>query len=95
MQISLQAVIDWAGRYAPATRFAAENESDPTIRACLEWVTVACQQVPARPARNLFEALQAIVLLHFAIAIEGHGVSVSIGLPDRVLAPIVDHSFNP
>mgnify|MGYP000479429461 CR=1 FL=1 len=27
---------------------------------------------------------------HLALAIEGHGMSISIGLPDRVLAPFVN-----
>ncbi|MBM3474738.1 MAG: hypothetical protein FJX75_15855 [Armatimonadetes bacterium] len=90
MRIALQAVIDWAQRYAEAAAEAAEDESDPLLREAHLRVAEACRRVPARPARNLFEGLQAIALVHLAIAIEGHGMSVSVGLPDRVLGPFAD-----
>ncbi|NOY82702.1 MAG: hypothetical protein GXP31_17025 [Kiritimatiellaeota bacterium] len=89
MRICLTAVIEWAGRYANTAARAARTASDPLVRSCLERMSKACRQVPARPARNLFEGLQAIVLVHLALALEGHGMSVSIGLPDRVLARFV------
>jgi pyruvate-formate lyase len=94
MGIALQAVIDWAHRYADAAQEAAQVEARPEVRAAHVRVARACRHVPARPARNLFEGLQAIALVHLALAIEGHGMSVSIGLPDRVLARFVDASFN-
>ncbi|MCX6375703.1 MAG: hypothetical protein NTU88_06680, partial [Armatimonadetes bacterium] len=55
-------------------------------------VAEACERVPAKPARSLFEALQAIALIHLAIHIEGHGYSVSLGLLDRVLLPYYDEN---
>lgn len=90
MAIALQAVIDWAGRYAEAAEAAAQRAHDPVIRACHRRVAAACRHVPARPARTLFEGLQAIALVHLAITLEGHGLSVSIGLPDRALAHLLD-----
>ncbi len=90
MRIALQAVIEWAGRYAEAAGAAADDAEDPVTRAALRRVVDACRWVPARPARTLFEGLQAMVLIHLALHIEGHGLSVSIGLPDRVLASFVD-----
>ena len=89
MGVALQAVVEWAERYADAAETAARTESDPVRRACHLRVAEACRQVPAKPARNLFEGLQAIVLTHLAIHIEGHGLSVSIGSPDRILAPFI------
>lgn len=89
MAIGLRAVIAWAGRYAEAAEEAARDEKDPLRRACLERVARACHRVPAKPAKDLFEGLQAIALVHLAIALEGHGMSVSIGSPDRVLEPFV------
>ncbi len=86
MRLCLRAVIEWAHRYAEAAESAALSEADPTRRTCLVRVAAACRQVPARPARTLFEGLQAIVLVHLALALEGQGMSVSIGLPDRALA---------
>lgn len=89
MRISLEAVVEWAGRYAEAARARARREPDPLHRRCLERVASACAHVPANPARDLFEALQAIALVHLAVCVEGHGMSVSVGLPDRVLARFV------
>ncbi len=94
MSITLQAVIDWAQRYADAAEAAARSQQDSALRSAHLRVAQACRNVPARPARNLFEALQAIVLVHLAIAVEGHGMSVSIGLPDRILAPFIDDDFD-
>ena len=80
-RLALEAVIRWAHRYA----HAAEQRGDKRLAA-------ACRQVPEFPARNLFEGLQAIALIHHALALEGQGMSVSIGLPDRVLAPFADEA---
>lgn len=87
MAISCQAIIDWAARYADAAERVAQTESDEVKRQALLRVSAACRQVPAKPARDLFEALQAIVLVHLGMHIEGHGYSVSPGLLDRVLLP--------
>lgn len=86
MVTALQAVIDWAGRYAAQAEREARAEPCGIRRACLKRVARACRHVPARPARDLFEGLQAMLLVHLAVAVEGHGLSLSIGLPDRVLA---------
>jgi formate C-acetyltransferase len=94
MAIALQAVIDWAGRYAEAAETAADEVADPLIQAAHRRVAAACRRVPAYPARSLFEGLQAILLVHLALHIEGQGLSVSIGLPDRVLAPLIDEAFD-
>ncbi|MBM3501851.1 MAG: hypothetical protein FJX74_24625, partial [Armatimonadetes bacterium] len=95
MCLALQAVIDWAGRYARAAEAAAQDATDPWLRDAHLRVAGACRQVPAHPARDLFEGLQAIALVQLAIAIEGHGMSVSIGLPDRALAPFLCAAFDP
>ncbi len=80
---------------AAAAEQRAESVDDPDLAALHRRVAAACRRVPAQPARDLFEGLQAIVLVHLAIALEGHGMSVSIGLPDRVLEPFVDERFDP
>ena len=95
MAITLHAVIDWAHRYAVAADEAAQKSGDALLRMCHRRVADACRRVPAQPARTLFEALQAIVLVHLAIYIEGQGLSVSVGLLDRILAPFIDDAFDP
>lgn len=90
MGIALRAVIAWAGRYADEAQARTETTDDPELAACYRRVAGACRQVPAGPARNLFEALQAITLVHLASVVEGQGMSVSIGLPDRALGRFAD-----
>ncbi|MFP4354415.1 MAG: pyruvate formate lyase family protein [Phycisphaerae bacterium] len=85
MRIACQAVIDWAGRYAEQAGQLAERSEDPALIVCYRRIASACRQVPARPARDLFEGLQAILLVHLAIQIEGQGMSVSIGGLDHIL----------
>jgi len=87
MQIACNAVMAWAARYAEAAEAAARGAADPHLAALHRRVAAACRRVPAEPAGNLFEGLQAIALTHLAMAIEGQGMSVSLGLPDRALAP--------
>ncbi len=94
MLISLHAVVAWSLRYAGAAELAALREQDPLVREALGRVSRACMHVPLRPARDLFEGLQAIALVHLATAIEGHGLSISIGLPDRALAHLVDNTID-
>jgi pyruvate-formate lyase len=95
MVIALQGVMAWAGRYAEAAEMAAGQAVDPIVREAYLRVARACRHVPAHPARELFEALQAILLVHLALHIEGHGLSVSIGLPDRILAPFITPDLDP
>lgn len=90
MLLCCKAVIQWAERYSAEARAAANICADPEKKAALIRIADACAHVPARPARNMFEALQSIALIHLAIAIEGHGYSVSPGLLDRVLRPYYD-----
>jgi formate C-acetyltransferase len=90
MGIAVRGVIAWAERYATAAEAAAQKEPDPFIANLLRRVGRACRQVPAGPPRDLFEALQSLLLVHLALHIEGHGYSVSIGLLDRLLAPYAE-----
>ena len=85
--ISCKAVIQWARRYAEHARAAVTGTDDPQRASCLERISEACMRVPAESAQSLFEALQSIVLVQFAIHIEGHGYSVSPGRLDQILAP--------
>ncbi len=90
--IALQAVIDWSHRYAKAAAALAVTTADEALALAHRRVAEACANVPANPARNLFEGLQAIALAHLATSIEGHGMSISVGLPDRALARFADEA---
>ncbi|MEX2387113.1 MAG: pyruvate formate lyase family protein [Phycisphaeraceae bacterium] len=86
MRIALNAMINWAHRYADTADQAADAANDPQLAFWHRRVATACRQVPEYPARNLYEGLQAIALTQLALAIEGQALSVSVGLPDRALA---------
>lgn len=92
MVIGCEAVMAWADRYAEAASARARTARNLSVAACHERVAAACRQVPRRPARNLFEGFQVIVLAHLATVVEGQGMSQSIGLPDRVLERFADEA---
>ncbi len=92
MRIALEAVIDWSHRWADRAAQRAEAERDPAAAAYHRRVAEACRRVPEHPARDLFEGLQAMALVHSAIHLEGHHMSVSVGLPDRALARFADEA---
>ena len=59
MKLVLEAAIRWARRYARLARIVAERfEPDTKRRAELLRIAETCEQVPAKPPRNLQEALQ-------------------------------------
>ena len=59
MKLVLEAAIRYARRYARLARIVAENfESDPQRREELLRIAETCEQVPAKPPRNLQESLQ-------------------------------------
>jgi len=73
-------------RYADAARALAER-AEPVRRADLLHIAEACDQVPARPARNFHEALQALWFAHMITAWEDHLNANSIGRIDQMLWP--------
>ena len=58
MKISLQALIDYAGRFERLARKMAAEEKDPKRAAELEQIAENCARVPAYPARTFREAMQ-------------------------------------
>lgn len=92
IRLACESVIAWAHRYADAADRAADAAENPTLAACHRRVADACRHVPEHPARDLFEGLQAMLLVHLAMALEGQGLSVSVGLPDRALARFADEA---
>lgn len=92
--ISCQAVIDWAERYAVAAEQEMRRTSDPIISRLYKQISETCRQVPAGPARNLYEALQSIAIVHLAMHFEGHRYSVSPGRLDQILLPFYKQENN-
>ncbi len=88
MKESLETAIRFAGRYAElADKMAgeADNESD---RARLTRMSEALRRVPADGARNFYEAVQFLWIMHNLIPMAEMGwYSISVGRMDQYLYP--------
>jgi len=82
-----QAACQMGRRYADVARALAEKADCPTRRAELLAIAEACDQVPARPARSLREALQALWFAHMITFWEDGLNANSIGRIDQMLWP--------
>jgi formate C-acetyltransferase len=85
--ISCRAFGRFGLRYSALAREEAERCGDENRRRELLSIAEICARVPSRPARNFYEAIQAMYLTHMAMQIEQHGGSISIGQFDRILYP--------
>jgi pyruvate formate-lyase/glycerol dehydratase family glycyl radical enzyme len=68
--VSLDAAIAYVKRYADRIREMARNEVNPKRKQELERMAKVCDQVPANPARDWWEALQSAWMLHVLIYTE-------------------------
>ena len=83
--IALGAASRFAKRYAELAQDLAQRESDPQRRAELERIAATCAQVPSRPARSFYEALQSMCFIWTVLTIEGNGYGLSFGRVDQYL----------
>ena len=87
VEISLQATLDFAGRFAALAERQAAVEANPGRRGELVTIAETCRRVPAHPARTFREALQACWFVHLLIQVEGNGHSIGPGRFDQYLLP--------
>ncbi|MDR2687853.1 MAG: radical SAM protein, partial [Oscillospiraceae bacterium] len=85
--VSLQALEDWAERYAAHLWKLAGSESDANRKDELEKMAKVCARVPKYPARTFHEALQSMMFLQLALCIEAYENAVSFGRIDQILYP--------
>lgn len=86
--ISCQAVILFAERHAALAREQAEKCADPVRKAELLKIAEVCQNVPANPPRNYWEAIQSLRFLHLAPWKEStERPEVGVGRIDQILYP--------
>ncbi len=83
-----RAVVKWAERFAALARQQAAETPDAARKAELLEIAEICDYVPANPARNFREALQATALVFAAVQIECNGVSIGSGRLDQYLLPL-------
>jgi len=74
-------------KYAAEARQLAEATDSPARRAELLEIAEVCEQVPARPARTLREAIQSLWFAHILTCAEDHINANSIGRIDQLLGP--------
>lgn len=85
--IVLQAVRDFAGRYADLAASQAAGEQNPSRKKELEEMTAVLRRVPYEPAETFREAVQAVWLIQLVLQIEINGHSLSYGRFDQYMYP--------
>jgi len=94
MKLILEASIRYANRYARLARIVAENfETDDDRKADLEKIAQTCEQVPARPPRNLHESLQYDLFIQILARLEAHEGAWP-ARPDYYHGPYFDKDVN-
>jgi pyruvate formate-lyase/glycerol dehydratase family glycyl radical enzyme len=82
-----KAAVRWAGRFAALAREQAATAQDEARKRELEEIAAVCDWVPANPARNFREAVQAAAFIMATVQIEQPGVSISTGRLDQYFYP--------
>lgn len=82
--IALDGIIRYANRFAALATESAAGEKDAVRRAALLQIAEMCARVPARPARNFREAMQAVWFTSLMILPSG---VMSFGRFDQLLYP--------
>lgn len=85
--IVVDAVKNFAHRYALLAEEMAANESDASRRMELIQMSEILKKVPYEPASNFREAVQALWMTHLVLQIESNGHSLSYGRMDQYLNP--------
>lgn len=88
LKMSLEAVIDYAHRYASLARELAAKEEDEKRRGELLTIADNCEHVPEFPARTFHEAMQSMWFCHCAAFWDTRTVGVSFGRVDQYMWPL-------
>lgn len=86
---------DLAARYAAVCRDLAGREPDATRQGELERMAANLARVPWEPARNFWEAIQALWMTHMLVLSDENypGAGVSFGRVDQYLLPYWERSL--
>lgn len=85
--IVVDAVRQFARRFAALARETAEKTQDTQRRSELLEMSRILEKVPYEPAATFREAVQSLWLVHLALQIESNGHSLSYGRMDQYLNP--------
>jgi pyruvate formate-lyase/glycerol dehydratase family glycyl radical enzyme len=90
--ISIDAAIAYSKRYADLAREKAAKENNPKRKQELERIAEVCAKVPANPARNWWEAVQSVWMLHVIISCELSALVHCFGRFDQYMYPFYKKS---
>ena len=82
----IQAVRDFAGRYAQLARKLAQTAAPGRREELLEIARI-CDKVPYEPAQSFHEAIQSVWFIQVVLQIESNGHSLSYGRFDQYMYP--------
>ncbi|WP_378954764.1 glycyl radical protein [Pelosinus sp. sgz500959] len=85
--ISAKAAIQYASRFSELAKKLASQTVDQQRKKELLIIAANCQQVPAEPAQNFYEALQSFWFMQAIIQIESNGHSISPMRFDQYMYP--------
>ncbi len=91
--IVLDAAMAYSERYADLAREMAARETNPKRKQELELIATVCHQVPANPARDWWEAVQSVWMIHCIIHCELYNINNNIGRIDQYLLPFYRQSI--
>ncbi len=90
--ITLDAAIAYSKRYAVAAREMAAKEANPKRKKELDRIAEVCNRVPTNPARDWWEALQSVWMIHVIVNCELTGEVNSFGRFDQYMYPYYEKS---
>ena len=91
---SCEAVITYARRYSDLALKEASDCEDSIRKAELLRIAEACDRVPAKPARNFYEACQSFWFIQQLLQCESSGHSISPGRFDQYMYPLFKHDID-
>ena len=87
MRTAAEGILSLGQRYREEALRLASEETDASRREELEKIAEVFAQIPARPARTFYEALQFVYLYHSSIFMEQNAASYNLGRIDQYLYP--------
>ena len=88
--IAMDAAINYGNRFADEAERQAKTCADPARKKELLEIADTCRQVPAKPARNMHDALQAYIFFKTMTRMESADHANGPGLLDRWLLPFYE-----
>ena len=85
--IALDALVDYAHRYADLAQEQTTATEDPVRRAELAEIARLCRRVPELPAQTFYEAVQCVHFVTFSLCAGQQMLLFQLGRPDRYLLP--------